>query len=130
MRFTYSNSPRTWAYEIRIKHRLKIKQLISSKQVLLFDDQFTLTLLAAINRWSRERSIIKMRRIIQGTTEDTNEVVITNRQYRRRVKEEVKSKETPDNSYTQIMFYVLLAAFVTASLTTRLYKLNEPTHIA
>ena len=71
-----------------------------------------------------------MRRIIQGTTEDTNEVVITNRQYRRRVKEEVKSKEIPDSSYTQIMFYVLLAAFVTASLTTRLYKLNEPTHIA
>ena len=96
----------------------------------MFDDQFTLTLLAAINRWSRERSIIKMRRIIQGTTGDTNEVVITNRQYRRRVKEEVKSKEIADSSYTQIMFYVLLAAFVTASLTTRLYKLNEPTHIA
>ena len=70
-----------------------------------------------------------MRRIIQGTTEGTNEVLI-NRQYKRRVKEDVKSKETWDSNYTQILFYVLLAAFVIASLTTRLYKLNEPTHIA
>lgn len=71
-----------------------------------------------------------MRRITHEATEDTSEVVIRNNQYKPRLKEESKSKEISDNNYTPICFYILLAAFVGASLGTRLYRLNEPTHIA
>lgn len=89
----------------------------------------TFTLLAAITPGHViERR--KMRRIIHGATEGTNGISTTSRQYKRRLKEEVMSKETGDANYTHVLFYILLAAFVVASLVTRLYKLNEPTHIA
>ena len=71
-----------------------------------------------------------MRRFIHGATEDTNEVLIVNKQYKRRLKKDGELKETGDSYYTHVLFYILLAAFVAASLATRLYKLNEPTHIA
>ena len=72
-----------------------------------------------------------MRRIIHGATEDTNGLSTTSRQYKRRSKEEGTSEETGDANYTHVLlFYILLAAFVIASLATRLHKLNEPTHIA
>ena len=71
-----------------------------------------------------------MRRIIHGTTEGTSEVLIINKQYKRRLKEDAMSKETGDTLYTHVLFYILLATFIIASLATRLHKLNEPTHIA
>ena len=90
----------------------------------------TFTLLAAILLGHVSERKSKMRRIIHGATEGTNGISTTSRQYKRRLKEEGTSKEAGDANYTHVLFYILLAAFVVASLVTRLYKLNEPTHIA